>query len=463
MGLVLQQPTNFEFKIMGVAPISGFPEHLPADCLAEQALIEHIKRQYELFGFSPIETCAVERMDVLQAKGNMGRQVYGLNRAAEDDMATDLGLHFDLTVPLARYVVQNSGQLVFPFRRYQIQKVWRGERSQAGRFKEFYQCDIDIVGRENLPEIHDAEFPAIIYNIFSTLNLPAPVIHISDRRIWDGFTQKFALQSDQIQSLLGTLDKTHKIGVEKVQAELLKNGFTAECVTAAMEFLACQSVEAGEAVLAKHEIQSTGLPKLQQTMENAIRFGCPASALKPDFSIARGLDYYTGTVFETFVEGKLHWGSVCSGGRYDDLAGAFGKQKYPGVGVSIGLSRLFARLREENVIQPTAMTPALVLVTMLDSRNFFEQYLEVARQLRSAGVPTEVYLGKKGLGDQIGYASKKGIPFALIAGETEFQNGQFKLKDLRAQQEEVILLQEAIERLKSQMTQRTTRFVRARE
>lgn len=444
---------------MGVSPISGFPEHLPADRLAEQELIDFIKRQYELFGFSPVETCAVERMDVLLSKGDMGRQVYGLTRTAEDDSATDLGLHFDLTVPLARYVVQNSGQLIFPFRRYQIQKVWRGERAQKGRFKEFYQCDIDIVGRGSLDAIHDGELPAIIYSVFSALKLPSPVIHISDRRIWDGFSEKFTLSASQIQSLLGTLDKTHKIGVAKVQTELLANGFDDACVSAAMEFLACTTIADGERVLSQHNIPSTGLPFLEETIANAVRFGCPTSALKPDFSIARGLDYYTGTVYETFVAGNQDWGSVCSGGRYDDLAAFFGGQKYPGVGVSIGLSRLFSLLKKEKYIESSIATPAIVLVTMLDRKTYLDEYLTIAHQLRTAGLPTEVFFGKKGLGEQLSFASKKGLRFALIAGETEFQEQRYKLKDLVRQEETTGSLPELIAQIQSYLAATPMRFI----
>ncbi|MCA8993656.1 MAG: histidine--tRNA ligase [Planctomycetaceae bacterium] len=444
---------------MRVKPISGFPEHLPADCLAEQELIRQIRTQYELYGFSPLETCAVERMDVLLSKGDMGRQIYGLTRAAEDDSSTDMGLHFDLTVPLARYVVQNAGQLVFPFRRYQIQKVWRGERAQKGRFKEFYQCDIDIVGRQSLDPIYEAEVPAIIDSVFSALKLPQHIIHVSDRRIWDDFAATFDIAADRLPALLGILDKTHKVGVEKVREELSQLGFGEQPVTVAMNLIACHDIASASAVLSEAGVPTTSLELLSETIENANRFGCPASAIRPDFSIARGLDYYTGTVYETFIDGYLKWGSVCSGGRYDNLTEIFGGQKFPGVGISIGLSRLFSLLKQEDLIQSEASSPAVVLVTMLDKNNYFDQYLNLARELRGAGIPTEVYFGKKGLGDQISVADKRGIPFALIAGETEFANQQFKLKDLAKSEECTGSLAELISQLQTHAATNRARFV----
>lgn len=434
---------------MGIEPISGFPEHLPADCLAEQRLIEQIKRQYELFGFTPLETSAVERLEVLRAKGDMARQIYSLHRPAEDDMPTDLGLHFDLTVPLARYVVQNSGQLQFPFRRYQIQKVWRGERAQKGRFKEFYQCDIDIVGRNSLDPLNDAECVAAIQHVFSALKVPGAVIHLSDRRIWLGFSQHFSLTAEQLTQLLGILDKTHKIGVGKVRAELAAQGFAEACVETAIELIRADSIVAARSILDQQGIPDTGLDFLAATMEAARSFGCPETALRPDFSIARGLDYYTGTVVETFITGYEDWGSVCSGGRYDDLAAFFGGQKYPGVGVSIGLSRLFSLMKKQGWLDSQQATPARVLVTMLNRDQFLQQYLQLSSQLRQGGIPTEVYVEKKkGLGDQLAYAARKGLPYAIIAAENEFSRGVVKLKDLRAQQESEVPLSELVERLR---------------
>ncbi|MEZ5940681.1 MAG: histidine--tRNA ligase [Planctomycetaceae bacterium] len=446
---------------MRVKPISGFPEHLPADCLAEQELIRQIRTQYELYGFSPLETCAVERMDVLLSKGDMGRQIYGLTRAAEDDSSTDMGLHFDLTVPLARYVVQNAGQLVFPFRRYQIQKVWRGERAQKGRFKEFYQCDIDIVGRQSLDPIYEAEVPAIIDSVFSALKLPQHIIHVSDRRIWDDFAATFDIAADRLPALLGILDKTHKVGIEKVREELSQLGFGEQPVTVAMNLIACHDITSASEVLTEAGVSTASLELLSETIENAKRFGCPASAIRPDFSIARGLDYYTGTVYETFIDGYLKWGSVCSGGRYDNLTEIFGGQKFPGVGISIGLSRLFSLLKQEDLIQSEACSPAVVLVTMLDKNNYFDQYLNLARELRASGIPTEVYFGKKGLGDQISFADKRGIPFVLIAGETEFANQQFKLKDLAKSEESIGSLAELTSLLQTHAATNRTRFVRS--
>lgn len=326
-----------------VGPISGFPEWLPDMRLAEQKLIRTIQEQYELYGFSPIQTPVVERLDVLLAKGGMHRQIYSLGKPDEDDQKADLGLRFDLTVPLARYVVQHAEELVFPFRRYQIDKVWRGERSQRGRFREFYQCDVDIIGRGNLDPIHDAEIPCVINSTFESLRLPEFCVHVSNRKILIDLLKSQGHSEELFVRVLRAIDKTNRQGIEQTKEALREEGISsAQTVSMITDLIQCRTVDEAKEMLRKANVPLTGAEELSQLLLNAQALGMPEHRMRPDFTIARGLDYYTGHVYETFITGKEEWGSVCSGGRYDDLASYFSTQKYPGVGVSIGLSRLFS-------------------------------------------------------------------------------------------------------------------------
>ncbi len=425
-------------ELVKVDPISGFPEWLPSVQLVEERLIATIREQYELFGFTPIQTSAVERMDVLTAKGGMQRQIYALGRPEEGDSDTGLGLHFDLTVPLARYVAQYAGELIFPFRRYQIQKVWRGERAQRGRFREFYQCDIDIVGRESLDLIHDAEIPCVINSAFSALGLPEFQVRISNRKILSDLLSVSDIGPEQLPQVLRAIDKSHDAGPQQTKDALKSEGVAEELIPAVMDVIDCPSIEDARAAFAKVNAPTGGLDELQTVIESALALGMPEARIQPDFRIARGLDYYTGTIYETFVVGHEDWGSICSGGRYDDLASYFTKQTFPGVGISIGLSRLLDLLIQSELTEVGGGVPTQVLVTMLDRANYMQQYLGLASTLRSAGIPTEVYLEPGKLRDQIGYAASIGIPLAVIAGETEIEQNTLTVKDLKRRAQETI-------------------------
>ena len=412
-----------------VGPISGFPEWSPAGRLAEQRILDKVREQYELFGFTPIETPAVERLDVLLAKGGIQRQIFTLTKPSEDGGGSEgeLGMHFDLTVPLARYVAQRANDLTFPFRRYQIQKVWRGERAQRGRFREFLQCDVDIVGSGSLDLLHDAEIAVVIGAVLDAVGVEYRV-HISNRKVLTSLLA--ALGVDDTEEALRTVDKLGPHGPEAVRKGLGNNGFTPEVAAPVEQLLSAPDLAAARPVLADAGAPEDGIDELEAVVDAAKQLGMPDDRLKVDLAIARGLDYYTGTVYETFVTGREGWGSVCSGGRYDDLASRFIDRHLPGVGVSLGLSRLFDLLVKEEMVEVERSSPTEVLVTTQD-RQFLNYYLEIARSLRAEGIATEVYLQKKRLGDQFSYAAKLGIPFVVIAGEAEIESGVVTLRDMR--------------------------------
>jgi histidyl-tRNA synthetase len=424
--------------LVKVVPVSGFPEWLPSVRLVEERFISLIREQFQLFGFTPIETPAVERLEVLTAKGGMQRQIYSLGRPAEGDSDTGLGLHFDLTVPLARYVVQHAEELVFPFRRYQIQKVWRGERAQRGRFREFYQCDIDVIGRGSLDLIHDAEIPCVINSAFSALKLPEFQVRISNRKVLGNLLSVRKVEDDQLVRVLRAIDKSHNAGKEKTLASFSEERVASELTPAIMALIECTSIAEARKIFAAAKAPTEGLDELQSVIENAMTLGMPESRLRPDFRIARGLDYYTGTIYETFVQNHEDWGSICSGGRYDDLASYFSKQNFPGVGISIGLSRLLDLLIQSEVVQAERGVPTQVLVTTQDRSNYLQEYLILAKQLRAEGIATEVFLEPRALREQFGYASSNGIKFAIIAGENEFAKNNLTVKDLSNRTQETI-------------------------
>jgi len=423
---------------ISVNPISGFPEWLPNLKLAEQRIINSIREQYELFGFTPIETAAVERMEVLKAKGgeDAHKQIFSLSNA--DDAGSSLGLHFDLTVPISRYVTQHCEELIFPFRRYQIQKVWRGEKAQKGRFREFYQCDIDIIGRNILDLIHDAEIPVIINLVFEKLGLNGYKIHISNRKVLAAFLLAIGVIEAESDNIIKIIDTLPNDGKETVVERILAKGLTDAQVTKVFDFLSCISIEQAKQSMVDVNADLVGIDELDQVVSNAIILGMPKEKLILDLTIARGLDYYTGTIYETFLDGKKDWGSICSGGRFDTLASYFSTHKFPGVGVSIGLTRLFKMMVDSGMVDVSETTPTRVLVTCQDRQKYLSSYLGLAKTLRTAGVPTEVYFNHDSLREQIGYASSKGIRFAIIAGDTEFDNDTVMLKDLlRKSQEQV--------------------------
>jgi histidyl-tRNA synthetase len=408
-------------------PISGFPERLPAQRIAELAMTETIRRQYELAGFAPLETPAVERLEVLTAKGGIQRQIYQLTRPAADgkDSAHALGLHFDLTVPLARYVVQHASGLTFPLRRWQHQKVWRGERPQHGRAREFAQFDIDIVGRGQLDELHDAEVLATMSQALDAIGLSRAVVHVSHRRILEALTGHFGVAAAPV---LQQVDKLARDGLEVVLGRVAELDGPAGLTGAVRDLLRCATLDEAERLLARVGADVDGVHALRRIVLAAGELG--AEGMLVDLSIARGLDYYTGLVVETLVPGHEQWGSICSGGRYDNLAAHFGNQRYPGVGVSIGVTRLFDLLVESGDVQAHRASPAAVLVTTQDRDLRLHDYLAIARSLRAAGHRTELYLEPRPLREQLADAAAKGIPLVVVAGERELDARAVALRDM---------------------------------
>ncbi len=423
---------------MKLTPISGFPEFLPEEQILFMKALDIVRGGYERYGFSPIETPAVERKEVLTSKGGNEKEIYALSRLAAEkgeDPNTELALHFDLTVPLARYVAMHKNQLSFPFRRYQIQKVWRGERTQAGRSREFYQCDIDVIGRGSLSLLTDAEIPSIIYQIFREMKIGPFVIRINNRKILQGYFQSFAIPTDQMNDVMRIIDKREKIGAKAVVSELTKDTNFDETTAQQMVDFLGDELKTDEmltklnSMIQINEKFSQGVKELTTVVKGIRDFGVPEDYFKLDLSIARGLDYYTGTVYETVLVDHPQVGSICSGGRFDDLASHFTDDKLPGVGVSIGLTRLMSRLIKAGIVKVGAATVAPVLVTSMDE-NRTSDYLRMGTELRNAGISTEVYLEKARLGNQLKYANKKGFKIAIIAGENEFSENSVQIKNL---------------------------------
>jgi histidyl-tRNA synthetase len=428
--------------------LRGFDqEYLPADQLQFNRLIDIIRRNFELYGFLPIETPSAERREILTSKGAAEKEIYALTRLAEaedDDAATKGALRFDLTVPLARYVAMRERELAFPFRRYQIQRVWRGETPQAnkGRFREFYQCDIDIIGRDKLSYLAEAEIPSVIYSVFKEMAIGDFRIRINNRKVLKGLLERFEVRQEDVTNVLRILDKTEKQSEQSILQGLSNAGVPSRFVEPLYTNITSKW-SASETLLAlarlgfQNEMALVGMEELRAVVLAIQQFGVPESAFGIDLSVVRGLDYYTGTIYETTLVGAPELGSICSGGRYDDLASYFTDTKLPGVGISIGLTRLFSRLKEAGLLQPLPRTPAEVLVTTMDQQHL-DKYFKMATALRAAGINTEVYLETAKLGNQLTYADRKGFRLALIAGETEFAGGQVQIKDLSSKQQHMI-------------------------
>ena len=420
------------------ALLRGFDqEYLPQDQLQFNRLIDIIRRNFELYGFLPIETPSAERREVLTSKGGVEKEIYALTRLAEaddDEAAAKGALRFDLTVPLARYVAMRERDLAFPFRRYQIQRVWRGETPQArkGRFREFYQCDIDIINRDKLSYLAEAEIPSVIYSVFREMAIGEFRIRINNRKVLKGLLQEFGVPEDKSAGVLRILDKLEKEEGAKIREDLAREGMPGAAAARVYQLLSTKrTTDETLAALAeiKGEMATQGREELQSIVTAIRQFGVPDSAFAVDLGIVRGLDYYTGTIYETALASAPELGSICSGGRYDDLASYFTDTKLPGVGISIGLTRLFSKLKEAGLLQPLARSPAEVLVTVMD-RQHLDKYLKIAGMLRAAGINTEVYLEPAKLGNQLTYADRKGFRVALIAGENEFGKNVIQIKNL---------------------------------
>jgi len=410
-----------------ITALTGFPEWLPEQKLVEQRILDQVRAKFELFGFAPLETRAVEPLDVLLKKGATDKEIYVLKRLhAEDEEEADLGLHFDLTVPFARYVAQHRGQLPFPFKRYQIQKVWRGERPQHGRYREFYQADIDVIGEGELPLHFDAEMALLLSELMASLPIPAIQLRINNRKVLEGFYR--ALGLDKMGDILRSVDKLDKIGEEGVKKALLgENGLSEaqaeKCLALArIRGRGTDVVAAVRALGESHPLLDTGLEELGFVMK-ALE-GLPEGAAIADLHIARGLDYYTGTVYEGVLVEQPQLGAVCSGGRYDNLA-SDDKHKLPGVGVSVGVSRILGFMFGKGALKASRPCPTCVLVALNSDEDRARSY-EAASALRARGVATEVFYAPLKFGKQIRYAEKKGIPYVLFLGE----NGA-EVRDIR--------------------------------
>ncbi|MDY7083476.1 MAG: histidine--tRNA ligase [Actinomycetota bacterium] len=410
-------------------PISGFPEWMPPQRMIEQRVLDRIRTTFELYGFSPLETRSVEPLDTLLSKGETSKEVYLLRRLQADENTKDddaLGLHFDLTVPFARFVMENAGKLQFPFRRYQIQKVWRGERPQEGRYREFLQADIDVVNRGELPFHYDCEMPLVIGDALGGLPVPRVRIQVNNRKVCEGFYRGLGL-ADTAQ-VLRTVDKLDKIGPARVTEALIETaGATRAQADACLE-LAAISADDGSFVDTVRKLGVTdplldeGLAELLQVVETA-REHAPG-LVTAELKIARGLDYYTGTVYETLLEGYERFGSISSGGRYDNLADT-GKERFPGVGYSIGVSRMLGVLFGQNALHVSRSVPTCVLVA-LPSDEQRPASDRIAAALRKRGIPTEVAPTAAKFGKQIQYADRRGIPYVWFPGEPD------TVKDIRS-------------------------------
>lgn len=427
--------------------LAGFMELLPQEQIRFNQMKEKIQRSYERFGFLPIDTPIIERADVLLAKagGETEKQIYRFNKGDND-----LALRFDLTVPLAKYVTEYYNELSFPFKRYQIGKVYRGERPQKGRFREFYQCDVDIIGDGELNTINDAEIPSIIYTTIKELGFKDFTICINNRKILNGLFKELN-QEEKSVDIMRIIDKLEKIGKDNVIKSLKDLKVSEKEIDKIMEFIEIngtnqEKLEQLGNLNFKNELFIQGLNELNEVVKYIRIFGVPEENFKVDLTIARGLDYYTGTVYETFLNEYREIGSVCSGGRYDNLAEFYTDKKLPGVGVSIGLTRLFYKLNELQAIQEDRKSIAKVLIAPMTEN--LERAVEVAANLRQAEINTEVYLEEKKIKAKFKYADKRQIPYVITIGEDEIKNNTVALKNMQTGEQQVMVVDDVINILK---------------
>ncbi|MBA3929764.1 MAG: histidine--tRNA ligase [Xanthomonas sp.] len=445
----------------------GVMELLPREQIAFQRMLDTIRRNYERFGFLPVETPVFELSETLLTKsgGETERQVYFVQStgalAKEGEGLPELALRFDLTVPLARYVAEHEHELTFPFRRYQIQRVYRGERQQRGRFREFYQCDIDVIGKDALTVRFDAEILAVIHAVFSELGIGEFTIQLNNRKLMRGFFEAQGVTDSEQQALvLREVDKLDKRGADYVRETLTGEdfGMSAEGVDRILDFVAVRSTGHADALARLDALGqgsdtfNQGIAELREVLELVKALGVPESAYCLNFSIARGLDYYTGTVYETQLDGYPQIGSICSGGRYEDLASHYTKSKLPGVGISIGLTRLFWQLREAGLIAGSDESSVQAMVALMDDGQLAGS-LDIARRLRAAGINTEVQMESRKLAKQFQYASRAGIRFVVLAGEDELARGVVTVKDLQREQQFEVTREELASSLKVELEQ----------
>ena len=428
--------------------LSGFMELLPEKQARLERMMKILRDTYSLYGFAPLDTPAIEDAQILLAKGGgeTEKQIYRFQKGD-----SDLALRFDLTVPLAKYVALHCNELAFPFRRYQISKVYRGERAQRGRFREFYQADIDIIGDGKLDILNEAEIPAIIYRVFRGFGLHRFQIRVNNRKILNGFYAMMEL-ADKSGDIMRTVDKLDKIGADKVRTILIDTcGLSDAQADEILKFIAIRGTNAEvlaalESYLGRNEIFDKGFEELTAVTKNLAAFGVPEENFAVDLTIARGLDYYTGTVYETTLLDHPEIGSVCSGGRYDDLAGYYTDRQLPGVGISIGLTRLFYVLDEQGLLNPelpSAPADALVLPMTPEPA----PAIALAEQLRSNGVRVQLYGEQKKFKQKMSYADKLGVPYAVLLGEDEIAAGKCSVKDMRTGQQVTVTPEEAAQHI----------------
>ena len=447
----------------------GVMELLPLDQIAFQDMLDTIRRNFERFGFLPIETPVMEFSDILLTKqgGETERQVYFVQSTgtlnASDQAGggkPELALRFDLTVPLARYVAEHEHDLSFPFRRYQMQRVYRGERAQRGRFREFYQCDIDVIGKDHLSIRYDAELPAVIYSVFRDLAIGPFTIQLNNRKLMRGFFEGLGIVDGEQQALaLREVDKLDKRGADHVRGTLTGEGFglSPEAAGRILDFVQIRSQGHADALARLEALGSgsesfnQGIAELREVLDLIKAFGVPETHYAINLSIARGLDYYTGTVYETTLNEHPQIGSICSGGRYDNLATNYTKSRLPGVGISIGATRLFYQLREARLLGDADST-VKVLVTQMDEAQL-PAYLDLAALLRSAGIATEVVMEAGKLGKQFKHADRAGIRFVVVLGPDEIAKGVVTVKDMRKEDQYEVPRADLVKTLRVELEQ----------
>ena len=426
--------------------LPGFMELLPQEQIKFNGMVDKIRSSYEKFGFLPLDTPIIEMSEVLLAKagGETEKQIYRFNKGDND-----LALRFDLTVPLAKYICEYFNDITFPFKRYQIGKVYRGERPQKGRYREFYQCDIDIIGDGELSIINDAEMPSVIYNTIRELGFDEFTIKVNNRKLLNGLFLELELEEKSVE-IMRIIDKIEKIGKENVIKCLEDLNVEEKKIEKIMSFIEIdgstdEKLEKLRNLSFTNELFAQGLEELTEVVKYVRAFGVPDTHFMVDLTIARGLDYYTGTVYETFLNNYREVGSICSGGRYENLAEFYTDRKLPGVGVSIGLTRLFSKLSELNILKEEANSIAKVLVVSMTEQP--GRALEVGAVFRNAGINTDVYIENKKIKTKFKYADKLQIPYVAIIGEEEEKNGTVSLKNMETGEQEELSLERAIEKL----------------
>ena len=430
--------------------LPGFMELLPSEQIKFNGMVDKIRKSYERYGFLPIDTPIIELADVLLAKagGETEKQIYRFNKGEND-----LALRFDLTVPLAKYVTQYYNDITFPFKRYQIGKVYRGERPQKGRYREFYQCDIDIIGDGDLSIINDAEMSSVIYTTIKELGFDNFTIRINNRKILNGLFAELQIGEKSVD-IMRIIDKLEKIGKENVIKCLQDIDVENENIEKIIKFIEIEGstdekLKALRNLNFENELFNQGLDELTQVIKYVRLFGVPDENFKVDLTIARGLDYYTGTVYETFLNDYRELGSICSGGRYDNLSEFYTDRKMPGVGVSIGLTRLFYKLSELNIIKEENKSISKVLVVSMTENT--DRALEVGAKLREAGINADVYLEDKRIKAKFKYADKLQIPYVAIIGEEEEKKGTISLKKMETGEQAEMSIEQVIEKIKNRI------------